>query len=130
MIKQGLSGDEASANFWVLDQEGLITASRQGIKEHVRVFARVQDDEKPHDGDDLLAVVKRVKPTGTRAGLVHAGRQFMLPVVASRLDILMHLSQASGGLRVFSLMLRLRACRCTDVGVTCACAMCHLPSPV
>jgi malate dehydrogenase (oxaloacetate-decarboxylating) len=64
MIKHGLTGEQASANFWVVDHGGLITASRPGIKEHVRVFAREQPDEQQHDGEDLLAVVKRVKPTG------------------------------------------------------------------
>jgi NADH:ubiquinone oxidoreductase subunit F (NADH-binding) len=68
MIKHGLTGEQASANFWVVDQGGLITMCRPGIKEHVRVFARVQDEEQQHDGDDLLAVVKRVKPTGVAPG--------------------------------------------------------------
>lgn len=67
MIKHGLTGDQASANFWVLDQGGLLTASREGIKDHVRVFARVQGEEQQRDGEDLLAVVKRVKPTGARS---------------------------------------------------------------
>lgn len=66
MIKHGLSGEEASANFWVVDDRGMISSSRSGIQEHVQVFARVQEEEKQHDGDSLLDVVKRVKPTGVR----------------------------------------------------------------
>jgi malate dehydrogenase (oxaloacetate-decarboxylating) len=68
MIKHGLLAEEASANFWVLDKDGLITASREGgVQPHVQVFARTQPEEQQHDGDDLLAVVKRVKPTGVCA---------------------------------------------------------------
>jgi malic enzyme len=66
MIKHGLSGEEASANFWVIDQKGLITESRSGIQKHVKVFARKTDDDK--DGEELLEVVKRVKPTGAVSG--------------------------------------------------------------
>ena len=67
MIKHGLSGEQASAKFWVLDQGGLMTTSRAGIKDHVRVFARVEEEEQKHDGDSLVDVIRRVKPTGVRS---------------------------------------------------------------
>lgn len=85
MIKHGLSGEQACANFWVLDQGGLITAARSGIKDHVKVFARAEDEEQQHDGDDLLAVVKRVKPTGVT--LLHAIVPIAMHVLRSEAGI-------------------------------------------
>ena len=73
MIKHGLAGDQASGNFWVLDEQGLVTAARSNLQKHVRVFARVQEHELKHDGDSLLEVVRRVKPTGTTPALYAFG---------------------------------------------------------
>lgn len=64
MIKHGLTAEQASGNFWVVDEAGLITASRPSLKPHVQVFARTGDADQQHDGEALLSVVQRVKPTG------------------------------------------------------------------
>ena len=58
---QGLSPEQARGNFWVLDKQGLITAARQGLEDNVQPFARAGADDQ--DGESLLSVVQRVKPT-------------------------------------------------------------------
>ena len=45
----------------MLDKEGLVTSQRAGLSATVRPFARIDEDEA--DGETLLSVVKRVKPT-------------------------------------------------------------------
>ena len=58
---QGLSPEEARAAFWVIDKDGLITTQRSHLSEYVQPFARTDPSER--DGEDLLSLVKRVKPT-------------------------------------------------------------------
>ena len=58
---QGLSEAEARAAFWVIDKEGLVTSQRSNLTSTVKPFARTDPNER--DGEDLLSVVKRVKPT-------------------------------------------------------------------
>jgi len=59
MKKNGLSHEEATKNFSLVDNLGLISSNRAGITTGQAVFAR-KDME---DGLSLLEVVKRVKPT-------------------------------------------------------------------
>ena len=58
---QGLSAEQARAAFWVIDKDGLVTSQRSSLSEYVQPFARTEPDER--DGEDLLSLVKRVKPT-------------------------------------------------------------------
>ena len=63
MQKQGkLSPEAASANFWVMDKAGLITQQRSDLPDYVARFARPLGDQS-QEGESLLEVVKRVKPT-------------------------------------------------------------------
>jgi malate dehydrogenase (oxaloacetate-decarboxylating) len=74
----GLSGEEATARFWVLDRPGLLTANLTGLSEAQRALARDPAEvagwqRGPDGGIDLAQVVARVHPTiligtSTRAG--------------------------------------------------------------
>ncbi|WP_078947615.1 NAD-dependent malic enzyme [Streptomyces griseus] len=59
MTEDGLSQDEARSRFWFVDVEGLLVASRDGLSEEQRVYAR--SDEQESYG--LAEVVRRVEPT-------------------------------------------------------------------
>ncbi|MFI1002738.1 NAD-dependent malic enzyme [Streptomyces galbus] len=59
MTDEGLSPDDARARFWFVDVDGLLTASRDGLSEEQRVYAR--GDEQESYG--LAEVVRRVEPT-------------------------------------------------------------------
>lgn len=64
MEKQGpMSPEAAAANFWVLDAQGLITQNRPGLPDYVARFARPVGDSSAQEGDKLLDVVRKVKPT-------------------------------------------------------------------
>jgi malate dehydrogenase (decarboxylating) len=73
MERHGLSAAEAAAAFHVIDADGLVTAARPGLPEHVLQFAR--RDTASVDGEPLAAVVARTKPT-VLLGLAGAGRLF------------------------------------------------------
>ncbi|MYR85826.1 oxaloacetate-decarboxylating malate dehydrogenase, partial [Streptomyces sp. SID685] len=59
MTDEGLPPDEARSRFWFVDVDGLLTASRDGLSEEQRVYAR--SDEQASYG--LAEVVRRVEPT-------------------------------------------------------------------
>ena len=60
---QGLSYEEATANFWVLDAEGLVTVKREKqLSESVEPFARKTQADP--EGESLADTVKRVCPGG------------------------------------------------------------------
>lgn len=58
MVREGASLKDANSNFYIVDINGLIGSTRQGMKEGQEHFART--DLK--DGMSLLDVVKAVKP--------------------------------------------------------------------
>jgi malate dehydrogenase (decarboxylating) len=63
MCKHGqMSKEQAAANFWVLDKDGLITQARSDLPPHVAPFARPTGGTDV-EGASLLEVVKAVKPT-------------------------------------------------------------------
>lgn len=64
MMKHGMTQEQAQAHFWVCDKEGLVTHHRDQLPPHVQGFARW--DRHSTDGEGLLEVIKRVKPTGAR----------------------------------------------------------------
>ena len=57
-VLQGLTFEEATHHFWVLDANGLITRKRSDITSYVQPFAR--EDDVQHEGESLEQVVKRV----------------------------------------------------------------------
>lgn len=73
MVDHGLSPEQAAANFWVLDNRGLITAQRPNLPPHVQRFAR--RDPGSTDGMSLVDTIKHAKPTALM-GLSGAGRLF------------------------------------------------------
>ena len=73
MVKYGLSPEEAAARFYILDSKGLVTAQRPGVTPNVAPFAR--RDAASRDGEHLIDVVRRTKPTAL-IGLSGAGRLF------------------------------------------------------
>ena len=73
LVKYGLSSEEAAARFHILDANGLVTAARSGLAEHVAPFAR--KDSASVDGEKLVDVIRRTKPTAL-IGLAGAGRLF------------------------------------------------------
>eukprot|EP00878_Enallax_costatus_P010809 GHUV01011286.1.p1 GENE.GHUV01011286.1~~GHUV01011286.1.p1 ORF type:complete len:640 (+),score=175.69 GHUV01011286.1:1018-2937(+) len=76
MEKQGaMSPEDASSNFWVIDAQGLITQSRPNLPDYVARFARPVGDSTAQEGDKLLDVVRKVKPT-ILLGLAGAGKLF------------------------------------------------------
>ena len=57
---QGLSYEEATSNFWVLDAEGLVTVKREKqLSESVEPFARKTQADP--EGEKLADTVKRVR---------------------------------------------------------------------
>ncbi|MEU0249054.1 NAD-dependent malic enzyme [Streptomyces sp. NPDC006235] len=63
MIEEGLSEDEATARFWILDVEGMLVRSRTELTPQQRMFARDDDEVTGWDGTGLAEVVRRVEPT-------------------------------------------------------------------
>ena len=70
MVKHGFSAEQAASHFWVLDAAGLVTHHRGDLAPHVQPFARW--DRQSTDGESLLEVIKRIKPTGAHALNCHA----------------------------------------------------------
>lgn len=73
----------AQRQFWVLDKDGLITSARRGLPAHVVPFARPAGDDA--EGESLLSVVRRVKPT-VLMGLAGAGKLFTPDVLRAVAD--------------------------------------------
>ncbi|MFJ8467239.1 NAD-dependent malic enzyme [Streptomyces swartbergensis] len=63
MIEEGLSEDEATARFWILDVDGLLVRSRTELTPQQRMFARDDKEVNGWDGTGLAEVVRRVEPT-------------------------------------------------------------------
>ncbi|MGW0866577.1 NAD-dependent malic enzyme [Streptomyces sp. NPDC002611] len=63
MVDEGLSEDEATARFWILDVDGLLVRSRDELTPQQRVFARDDSEVADWDGTGLAEVVRRVEPT-------------------------------------------------------------------
>jgi malate dehydrogenase (oxaloacetate-decarboxylating) len=63
MIEEGLSEDEATARFWILDVDGLLVRSRTELTPQQRMFARDDSEVNGWDGTGLAEVVRRVGPT-------------------------------------------------------------------
>ncbi|MFF7309020.1 oxaloacetate-decarboxylating malate dehydrogenase [Streptomyces sp. NPDC008137] len=63
MVEEGLSEDEATARFWILDVDGLLVTSRSELTPQQRVFARDDSEVTGWDGTGLAEVVRRVEPT-------------------------------------------------------------------
>lgn len=59
MLREGLSADEARSRFYIMDQHGLISASRGSLTSGQKYFARSDLDDKMN----LVDVVKHAKPT-------------------------------------------------------------------
>lgn len=82
MVKHGLDFEDAAKRFWILDKNGLITRKRPDdeLSDVVRPFAAIGEDDI--EGEDLLSVVKRVKPT-ILIGLSGAGPLFTAEVLTA-----------------------------------------------
>jgi len=82
----GFSADAAARNFWILNNEGLITSDRPDLPSYVKKFARNNGESNAQgvekDGESLLEVVNRVKPT-ILLGLAGAGRLFTKEVITA-----------------------------------------------
>ncbi|MGI5423605.1 NAD-dependent malic enzyme [Streptomyces sp. CA-179760] len=63
MVDEGLSEDEATARFWILDVDGLLVRSRDELTPQQRRFARDDGEVADWDGTGLAEVVRRVEPT-------------------------------------------------------------------
>jgi malate dehydrogenase (oxaloacetate-decarboxylating) len=63
MIEEGLSEDEATARFWILDVDGLLVHSRSELTPQQRMFARDDNEVTDWAGTGLAEVVRRVEPT-------------------------------------------------------------------
>jgi malate dehydrogenase (decarboxylating) len=64
MVKRGgLTPEAAASHFWVLDAQGLVTQYRPGLPSYVSRFARPTSCSVAEEGDGLLDVVRKVKPT-------------------------------------------------------------------
>ncbi|RZU18043.1 NAD-dependent malic enzyme [Streptomyces sp. BK239] len=64
--EEGMSADDAVSRFWFVDVDGLLLASRSGLTEEQRTYARDDDEVGDWDGDGapgLAEVVRRVRPT-------------------------------------------------------------------
>ncbi len=70
MVREGLSGQEATAQFWLVDRQGLLTNDMAGqLKDHQVTYARPAAEAKSWKraahatGVGLAEVVRQVKPT-------------------------------------------------------------------
>jgi len=77
-IRMGLTMEEASERFYILDKDGLISKDRKNLSELERSFYNLKHfarKEADMEGLDVLEVVKRVKP-GILIGLTGVGGIF------------------------------------------------------
>ena len=70
MVREGLSEEDATARFWCVDRQGLLTTDMAGqLRDYQVTYARPAAESKSwkHDGNgmgvSLAEVVRRVKPT-------------------------------------------------------------------
>ena len=77
-IRMGLTMEEASERFYILDKDGLISKDRKNLSELERSFYNLKNfarKEADMEGMNVLEVVKRVKP-GILIGLTGVGGIF------------------------------------------------------
>jgi len=77
-IRMGLTMEEASKRFYILDKDGLISKDRKNLSELERSFYNLKQfarEEADMEGMDVLEVVKREKP-GILIGLTGVGGIF------------------------------------------------------
>ncbi|KAG8967503.1 NAD-dependent malic enzyme, mitochondrial [Tulasnella sp. 419] len=74
----GLSKEDASLRFWLIDKDGLIIKSfgpkiRHGLDDYARDDSEWNDDDKTDGKIRLLQVVRKIKPTVLIGTSTHAG---------------------------------------------------------
>lgn len=59
MLREGISADEARSRFYIVDQHGLVGASRSGMNSGMKYFSRTDLADKT----SLVDIIKQAKPT-------------------------------------------------------------------
>jgi malate dehydrogenase (oxaloacetate-decarboxylating) len=65
MLRDGATAEEAKANIWLVDVNGLVTDDMQGLPDYQQVYARprAEVDGWGNGKIDLLTTIERVQPT-------------------------------------------------------------------